>query len=707
MSRPLQQQLRSSVRYSMTRLGGGVNAQGVSYPGGLDLVTPSLALQPGALRDCINFEVSQSGGYGRIQGYERFDGRASPSDATFTIVQVSSFANVPTVGQTLTQVTSGATGAIIAVVPGVQPYVAVTQVTAGFDFTHDVKVGATLIGTAVVPVVPISEKTNAIYVAAAADVYRALIASVPGSGAMLDVIHMAFSGVDYVYAFRANNANTAVAIYKSSGSGWVLVPFYKIVEFTAGGTATPVDGATLTQGGVTATVKRVMTRSGAWAGTAAGGFVITTPAGGNFGAGAATLTGGATVTLGGIQTAITIAVGGKFEHVKYNFAGQLITRRIYGCDGVNKAYEFDGDVYSPITTALSPDAPNHIWCHKNFLFLSQASSMFYSAVGFPFKWSAADNAGEIATGDAVTAFITLPGSQTTATLCVFMQTNTAFLYGTDPTKDFNFVLFNTGTGGIAGTAQNLFDSFVFDNLGVISLKTTLNYGNFLPNTLTKNILPFIQQKRTQVACSSIQRDKSQYRIFFKDGSALWLTLVNQQYLGPGVMQFPNAVSCIDEDDLADSTEVTYFGSSDGNGYVYQMDKGTSFDGAELPAHITCAWDSLKSPRVLKRFRAGSIEMQGSSYAEIKFGYQLGYGSALIAQPMPVPYGLNFAGVPVWDTFIWDNFTWDGQNLQPTDVDMVGTAENFQVVISSATNYIAAYNVNSVIAHYSMRRGLRV
>ena len=72
------------VSYSITRLGGGVTSAGVAYPGGLDLTTPSLALQPGALRDSLNFECSQAGGYARIAGYERYDGQTSPSGATYT-----------------------------------------------------------------------------------------------------------------------------------------------------------------------------------------------------------------------------------------------------------------------------------------------------------------------------------------------------------------------------------------------------------------------------------------------------------------------------------------------------------------------------------------------------------------------------------------------------------------------------------------------
>lgn len=696
------------VKYSLTRLGGGQTYNGAVYPGGLDLTTPSLALQPGALRDVINFEVSQSGGYARIAGYERFDGRISPSAASYQIVQVSSFTNVPTAGQVITQATSGATGTIIAVnnVAGVY-YMAVTKITGTFDGTHAITTpGPVNVGTAVTAMVSVSSLQNAQYLAAAAAVYRALIGAVPGSGPVRGVVAMAFAGVDNVYAFRDNVGATAVQLYKSSPSGWVLVPFFNTVNFTAGGGATPADGATLTQGGVTATIKRVMTQSGAWTGTAAGTFVITNPAGGNFAAGAATATGGVTVTLSGVQTAITLLPGGHFEFDRGNFSGQLVTRRIYGCDGVNKAFEFDGTTLAPITTGLPVDAPTHLRIHKNILFLSFASSLIYSGAGTPFKYSAIDGGGEIATGDTVTALISLPGAQTTGTLAVYMRNNTAILYGIDPTT-FNFVLFNPGTGALPYGVQNLFDTFAFDDSGVVNLKTTLNYGNFVASALTKNIQPFIQQERTKLTASAVSRDKSQYRAFFSDGYGLWLTAVNDNYLGASVVQFPNPVFCCDSGETSNGVEVSYFGSSDGLGFVYQLDTGTSFDGANIEAHITLAWDALKSPRILKRFRAASIEIQGNFYASVMFGYQLGYGTTLIGQPSYVPYATGFAGAPVWDTFVWDNFVWDGQTLTPTDVDMTGTAENVQVTISCGTNYIAAFNVNSVIYHFSDRRGLRV
>ena len=57
----------------------------IQLQGGLDLVTPTLSLPPGVARDSVNFEVAITGGYSRIPGYERYDGRPNPSDAIYNL----------------------------------------------------------------------------------------------------------------------------------------------------------------------------------------------------------------------------------------------------------------------------------------------------------------------------------------------------------------------------------------------------------------------------------------------------------------------------------------------------------------------------------------------------------------------------------------------------------------------------------------------
>ena len=71
--------------------------------GGLDVVSPAITMDPGMMIGCLNMTPSINGGYQRIDGYERYDGRPLPSASTWTHL--------------------GLTTALTALVPG-DPYMA-------------------------------------------------------------------------------------------------------------------------------------------------------------------------------------------------------------------------------------------------------------------------------------------------------------------------------------------------------------------------------------------------------------------------------------------------------------------------------------------------------------------------------------------------------------------------------------------------------
>ena len=674
----------------------------VEMLGGLDQKTPTLKVPPGMVRDAVNFEVEPTGGYTRVAGYERADGRASPSDAAYIIIQVVSFTNTPVVGQVLTGGTSGATGTIIAVL---SPYVALTSVTGTFTTTEVVSVGATTIGTATTQTVTISTLLNAQYINLAADVYRALITAVPGAGTIRGIVSATFSGVHRLYAFRDNVTSTFTDLYKSTTSGWTAVPFFSEVSFTAGGTATPADGATVTQGANTATIQRVMLQSGTWAGsTAAGRLIITAPAPANFASGAATI-GATSLTLSGVQTAITLATGGKFQFDLGNFAGQAITRRIYGSDGVNRCFEFDGTTLAPIATGFSPDAPTYIAVHRNHLFVGIGSSIANSGVGTPYNWTALAGGAEIAVGDTVTGLKVLPGNQASPSMLVTTRNGLNVLYGTAAagTNPWSIVSFNTDTGAMPYSLQNFNRTYMLDDRGVVDLETVQAYGNFRQATLTQNLQTFINEKRSLLTYSTTSKDRSQYRLFFSDNSGLYVSIINGKLLGCMPVLFANAVSCAWQSEDLSGDDVSYFGST--NGMVYQLDKGSSFDGNNIDAYFVMNWNAMGSPRILKRYRKVALEVQGTAYAAFSLGYQLGYGSSEIDQPNPSDYTSSFSAA-FWDAMVWDAFTWDGSTLAPSEIEMSGTAENYQVTINTTTDYLYAFTINSMIVQYSMRRRMR-
>ncbi len=82
----------------------------------LDLVTPpAIEMSPGKLIDTAGTMSRRlAGGYRRIDGYERYDGHASPTAQSYWILNVSVTGSVA-VGNTFFGATSGATGVVLAI----------------------------------------------------------------------------------------------------------------------------------------------------------------------------------------------------------------------------------------------------------------------------------------------------------------------------------------------------------------------------------------------------------------------------------------------------------------------------------------------------------------------------------------------------------------------------------------------------------------
>ena len=670
----------------------------IQFVGGLDEVTPPLQRSPGVCRSVQNFEAKVRGGYRRIGGYERFDGRPSPSVAQYAII-AATITGSPAVGNTLTGATSGATGVILAL-PG-SSFV-VTKITGTFVSGENLNVGGPTVAVSTSAAVISGAATtllHATYNNLAADQYRADIAAVPGTGVILGVWRFG----DITYAFRVNAGGTAVALYKSSVSGWTLVSFeYEVTYSVGSGAATIIDGGTLTQGGVTATIRRVLVRTGSLTGgTAAGTLVISVPAGGNFAAGAATV-GAGTLTLAGIQTAITLSVGGRFEFVNANFGGSANTKRVYGCDGVNPGFEFDGTYFVPIHTGMTADAPSHVGAHKNHLFFSFIGSIQHSGPGTPYTWSVITGAAEIAMGDTVVGFAGQPGYTTGSALAIFTRNRTAILYGSS-VSDWNLVTYREELGAYPHTIQGLGHSMFLDDRGVTNITTAQEFGNFAHAAVTNQVLDFINSYRTTAVASCISRDLSQYRLFFTNKRALYITVVGQKIIGIMPQLFTDVVRCICSLEDADGSEKIFFGSDDG--YVFQMEKGTSFDGDDIEYYLELAYNFCKSPRVNKRFRDTTVEIEGDGYAVFNLGYSLGYGSSDIPQPATQAITLDFSA-SVWDQFVWDSFYWDGVTLAPSTIGMEGEAENYALAIRQTADYIAPFSVSGAVTHYSARKLLR-
>lgn len=671
----------------------------IDFNGGLDVTTPALKKPPGTLRSCANVEIGVNGGYARIAGYERYSGKTQPSAATYSTLTCS--ISGVSVGDVLTDDATTSYGTVIALPTG---KAVLTLITGTFS-TGNVKVGGVVKGTctgAQVAGGAASSALDATYTNLAADVYRALIAAVPGEGSILGV-HIYN---DHVYAIRNAVGSATAAMYVDSASGWTLVALGRQLPFTSGGTTTIAEGDTITgaTSGATAVIGRVVLTSGTWGtGTAAGYFYFASQTG-TFQS--ENLNVGANLNLATIaanSTAITLSPGGRYEFVNANFGGGTTTARMYGASGVHKAFEYDGTTFVFVTTGMTTDTPEFIAAHKNQLFLSFGPSVQHSAPGTPLTWSPVVGAAELGCGDDVTGFAVVPGSETGAALVIKTNDRTPVLYGNDVT-DWNLVALSDEAGGKSYTLQVLGSAICLDSQGITMLATTQEFGNFRSSVISDRITKSLNDLIPSVIASCIVREKNQYRLFFSGGGAFWFTFAGRKLMGITQIDMPDAVTCITSQEGSGGREEIYFGSTDG--FVYQMEKGTSFDGDEIAWNINLAYDNLQSPRHLKSFSKAVVEIEGEGYAEFGFAYSLGYGSTEFATPDTVTAVSELSGAVNWDSFTWDAFTWDGVSLTPNESDVTGTAENISLYFGGSSDEFSQFTLSGAILHYKPRREMR-
>jgi hypothetical protein len=208
------------------------NTQSKYFPfnGGLDTVSPALSVDPGFAIAMVNYEPFFNGGYRRIDGYERLDGRTKPSSAVAYGAPISDLTIVITstgtfTGQAGTGVTSGATCQVVsAVSTGGTNWLALTRVSGTFTNGEKIVIGTTTsTGTFLVTPSqnygPSGTGTDGYlytseFLAAAQHYYRLQIQPIPGTGNIQGV----WQNGTNIYAIRGTS--TGALMYRASGTGW-------------------------------------------------------------------------------------------------------------------------------------------------------------------------------------------------------------------------------------------------------------------------------------------------------------------------------------------------------------------------------------------------------------------------------------------------------------------------------------------------------
>ena len=592
-------------------------------------------------------------------------------------------------GDTLTGATSAATGVVIYV-DGT--YVGVTRATGQFE-AEDVLAGATLVGTIADPAPPVNGVLDNALAALAAAEYRVPITAIPGTGPVRGLEILGST----LYAWRDNTDATELWLHKASVAGWVQVPMLFEVDFTAGSSAY-AEGSTLTQGAVNAVVKRVVLQSGAWTGTAAGRLIVEQPAGGtgNFVAGAAA--GGGACTLGGSASLIVLSPGGRVRTDVANFTASLDTKRIYGCDGVNREFELGDDILVPLTTGMGAVRAGAVRYHKQHLFFGFRGSVQHSSIATPYQWSAVSGAAELGTSDVVTDFVPVGGSADAAALMVLCENAVLVLYG-GGLLSWNLVPLSRVAGAKAGTAQDAGGVMALDSPGVVRYPATQNFGNFAWDVASRKIGKIAAAQ--QADCSVFVPTDARYRVWFTDGTGL------SGLVGAGgkvewtTIDYGLLVKCAVSREMG-GAQRTFIG--DNTGMVYETDVGRSFAGEIIRCAARLNALSQRSIMLLKQYRGAELEVEATSATTIDVSAEFFDGDEDI-EPMPAS-ALTHPGAGLqYDTGDYDSAYYDAATITRKRVAIEGQGVAVAITISNESAQELPHTLRGITLAYSPLRAV--
>lgn len=685
-----------------------VNLEITPLVGGMDMVTTPALVKPGRVLSAVNFEPDIFGGYRRMKGIERYDGRIAPSSASYYVASCNITSSVEA-GNTITGATSGASAKVLHVVSNSE--IILTKVVGVF-VSETINISGSPQGTinSVDQDAALTGELHAKYKSLAANEYRSNITKVPGLGPV--------TGINYykgnLYAFRDNVSQNACVMYKDTPSGWVAVQFGYEVQFdTSSGEIFEGNTVTGSVSGATAVVKRSLLRTGTWTTSGVGTLVFDSITGAFQDNEILSVGGANKAIVNGSSSQIKLLPGGRWDFDNINFVGNTDGLRMYGVDGVNEIGEFDGTRWVPIRTGIQGKEPRFISGHKNHLFVAIESSLQHSGIGNPYSWTALTGAAELALGEDCEGILPQTGDSTSGALVAATKKKMFILYGTD-SANWNLVLHSPDSGARAYTMQNIGFAHFLDTKGVTQLVTSQAFGGFQLNVLTQAIQPIIDQKVGTEKASCIVRGVNQYRLFFDDGTGLIMQIIpNSNALSTrfgAIMPFDygaeRAMNIVHSAIDANGKERIFGAGIDG--YVYELDKGTSLDGDPITYHFMTVFNNSKSLRVRKHYYRTVLQFRAENTVDIDVGYDLSYGNLSPSYGDSVSIGdvitKKVQGVGgYWDSFNWDNFTWDASYAQELNIDTKGNGDSMALIVSGESDEVEPFTIHTVQTHYTHRR----
>ena len=525
---------------------------------------------PGSARILRNFEPSIEGGYRRIEGFTKYDPAFVPSYGTPRVHGSGQTGTTLIVGSLYTSPAEGTTFTI-----------------AGVAGTYTIAAGGVAYNS--------TNKRATLTLTTA-------LASSPANAASITIT----SNVGDIIGVAAWKGSTIAvrnnAVFKSTGAGWtkINVPSYGTVLVNGGaqtGSSLIVDGLTgVPQAGDTFTIAGV-------------NLIYTVLADATVTSGGATLSiNPSLATSPADNAAITFLTVNRSNGLKNRFEKYRIgtTEKICGVDSVNSPFIYNDSNFVTLDSAPAEVlAAEHVVWFKNQLFFAKGDLLSFTAPYTDNDFNPANGAGVFSIGSAITGLIVFREQ-----LIIFSQQKISRLVG-NTLADFVLQPITLNIGCIdTDTIQEVGSDIMFlgpDGLRLLSGTDT--FGDYSLAVVSKPI----QSEMTSFIASStsfasvVIREKSQYRLFGFSAAVTTqnaVGIIGTQTIGDqtGALSWAELRGIrayVADSDYYSRVETIVFAHQDG--YVYRMESGNSFDGANIVATFSTPFVPMTDPRLRKTF----------------------------------------------------------------------------------------------------------
>lgn len=402
-------------------------------------------------------------------------------------------------------------------------------------------------------------------------------------------------------------------------------------------------------------------------------------------------------------------LGGKVRGVDFNFNG---THKIFFVDGVNSPAVFEDttDTLS-FLSGLPTDVvgAEHVVNFKNHIFVAKGPNLTFSAPYNETDFTIANGSGTINVGHSITG-LTVFRDQ----LIIFSRNKIQRLVG-GTVSDFQLIPIAEDIGCIASdTIQEVGGDIMFlgpDGLRLLSATERIgDFGlNIASSLIEKDAQDFINLSSS--FSSIVLRQKAQYRIFGYTASEQRRNskgLIATKFSDQGASSINWAETrgikvYVSDGRYVPDFEITVFANEDG--YVYELETGSSFDGEDIDAVYISPFMPISDPQIRKTMYKMTlyVDTNGTFDVNVNFDFDLFRIKNYNSTVQPPTINLNSSGTGLFtygsSASTYGTATYGAELDKIYNTPVIGSGKTFSFRIEDkSTN--PSFSLDTAIFEYS-------